>query len=138
MKKVYKSGISYWLLSIIMLVLSTVSVLLYLDGVPWIALLLILALFLFILQLFVNTYYVIEKEMLKIRSGFLYKLDLDIQQIIRIEETSSPLSSPAASFERLEIIYNKFDSVIISPKEKQLFIQDILQINPSIEIKYKK
>ena len=138
MKKVYKSGISYWLLSIVLLVLSTVSVLLYLDGVPWIALLLILALFLFILQLFVNTYYVIEKEMLKIRAGFLYKLDLDIQQIKRIEETSSPLSSPAASFERLEIIYNKFDSVIISPKEKQLFIQDILQINPSIEIKYKK
>jgi Bacterial PH domain len=138
MKKVYKSGISYWLLSLVLLVLSTVSVLLYLDGVPWIALLLILALFIFILQLFVNTNYVIDKEMLKIRAGFLYKLDLNIQQIIRIEETSSPLSSPAASFDRLEIIYNKFDSVIISPKEKKLFIQDILQINPTIEIKYRK
>ncbi len=138
MKKVYKSGISYWLLSILLIVLSTVSILLYLDGAPWYALLLVFALFAFILQLFVNTYYIIEEDVLKIRSGFLYKLNVDIHQIKKIEETNSPLSSPAASFDRIEIIYNKFDSVIISPKEKQIFIQDILQINPSIEVKYKK
>lgn len=138
MKKVYKSGISYWLLSILLIVLSTISILLYLDGAPWYALLLVFALFAFILQLFVNTYYIIEEDVLKIRSGFLYKLNVDIHQIKKIEETNSPLSSPAASFDRIEIIYNKFDSVIISPKEKQLFIQDILQINPTIEIKYKK
>ncbi len=138
MKMVYKSGISYWLLSILLIVLSAVSILLYLDGVPWYALLLVFALFAFILQLFVNTYYIIEDDVLKIRSGFLYKLNVDIHQIKKIEETNSPLSSPAASFDRIEIIYNKFDSVIISPKEKQIFIQDILQINPSIEVKYKK
>jgi hypothetical protein len=62
-------------------------------------------------------------------------LNIDIHQIKRIEETNSPLSSPAASFDRIEITYNKFDSVIISPKEKLGFIQDILQINPSIEVK---
>ncbi len=135
MKKKYKSGISYWLLNILLIVFSTVSILLYIDGVPWYAYLLIIILFVFILQLFVNTYYIIEGDVLKIRSGFLYKLNIDIHQIKRIEETNSPLSSPAASFDRIEITYNKFDSVIISPKEKLGFIQDILQINPSIEVK---
>lgn len=135
MKKKYKSGISYWLLNILLIVFSTVSILLYIDGVPWYAFLLIIILFVFILQLFVNTYYIIEGDVLKIRSGFLYKLNIDIHQIKRIEETNSPLSSPAASFDRIEITYNKFDSVIISPKEKLGFIQDILQINPSIEVK---
>jgi hypothetical protein len=135
LKKKYKSGISYWLLNILLIVFSTVSILLYIDGVPWYAYLLIIILFVFILQLFVNTYYIIEGDVLKIRSGFLYKLNIDIHQIKRIEETNSPLSSPAASFDRIEITYNKFDSVIISPKEKLGFIQDILQINPSIEVK---
>jgi hypothetical protein len=90
------------------------------------------------MQLFINTYYVIDKESLKIKSGFLYNAIIDIHSIRKIEESNSPLSSPAASFDRLEIIYNKYDSILISPKDKHSFIQDILKINPSIEIKYRK
>ncbi|MBM6499892.1 PH domain-containing protein [Flavobacterium macrobrachii] len=30
---------------------------------------------------------------------------------------------------------NKFDEIYISPKEKQLFIDEMLKINPNIEIK---
>lgn len=138
MKKVYKSKISYWLLSILLLVFTTILVLLFLDNAPWYAIVLILIITAFVLQLFVNTYYVIEGSELKIRSGFLFKMNLDINSIKKIEESNSPLSSPAASFDRLEIIYNKYDSILISPKDKNLFIQDILKINPSIEIKYRK
>lgn len=138
MKKVYKSGISYWLFGILLLVFSTITVLLILDNAPWYALVLIIAVFIFVIQLFINTYYVIDKELLKIKSGFLYNANIDIHSIRKIEESNSPLSSPAASFDRLEIIYNKYDTILISPKDKQLFIQDILKINPSIEIKYRK
>lgn len=138
MKRVFKSGISIGLLSILLSVFSTVTVLLILDDAPWYALLIIFLVVVFILQLFFNTYYVIEGSLLKIRSGFLYRMDIDIKTIKKIEESNSPLSSPAASFDRLEIIYNKFDSVLISPKEKKEFIELILIINPSIEIIYQK
>jgi len=138
MKNVYKSGISYWLFGILILVFSTITVLLILDNAPWFALLLIIAVFIFVIQLFINTYYVIDKESLKIKSGFLYNAIIDIHSIRKIEESNSPLSSPAASFDRLEIIYNKYDSILISPKDKHSFIQDILKINPTIEIKYRK
>lgn len=138
MKRVFKSGISIGLLSILLSVFSTVTVLLILDDAPWYALLIIFLVVVFILQLFFNTYYVIEGSLLKIRSGFLYRIDIDIKTIKKIEESNSPLSSPAASFDRLEIIYNKFDSVLISPKEKKEFIELMLIVNPAIEIIYQK
>ncbi|WP_422718577.1 PH domain-containing protein [Flavobacterium psychraquaticum] len=38
----------------------------------------------------------------------------------------------------MEIIFNKHDSVLISPKEKTEFIKAMLEINPTIDINYKK
>lgn len=43
------------------------------------------------------------------------------------------LSSPALSLDRLEVFYNKFDSVIISPQNKEDFIVALQNINPAIE-----
>ncbi|GAL89385.1 hypothetical protein JCM19538_1380 [Jejuia pallidilutea] len=34
--------------------------------------------------------------------------------------------------------FNKYDSVLISPNSKQLFINDLLLINPEIKIELKK
>ncbi len=138
MQKIYKSKISYGLLGILLTVFSSVTILLLNEEKAWYLVIFFVCLFAFIVQMFVSTKYIIDGTTLKIRSGFLYRLDLDIQQIKKIEETNSPLSSPAASFDRIEILYNKFDSVIISPKDKHLFIEDILKINSSVEIKYFK
>jgi hypothetical protein len=48
------------------------------------------------------------------------------------------LSAPATSFDRLEILYNSFDTVIISPKDKSGFITHMKTINPSIEVDEKR
>ena len=48
------------------------------------------------------------------------------------------ISSPATSIDRLEITYGKYDSVIISPKLKQQFINEITTLNPKVEVKFKK
>ena len=53
----------------------------------------------------------------------------------KIEKTNSILSSPALSLDRIAIKFNKFDEVYISPKEKQAFVDDLIKINPAIEIK---
>ncbi|MGB5271042.1 MAG: PH domain-containing protein, partial [Eudoraea sp.] len=54
-----------------------------------------------------------------------------------VSETNSIISAPAASFDRLEIIYNQHNSILISPRDKTEFIEHIKRINPQIEILYK-
>ncbi|MEG0697900.1 MAG: PH domain-containing protein, partial [Algoriella sp.] len=68
------------------------------------------------------------------KSGFLVNKKIDINSITKISKTNNPISSPALSLDRIEIFYNKYDSVIISPKNEQEFIQDLQKINSSIII----
>ena len=88
-----------------------------------------------ILQLFYSTKYVIQGNQLKVFSGFIRFKPIDIQAIKKIEKTSSIISAPAASLDRIEVSYGRFDSLIISPKDKAGFAQALLEINPDITIK---
>ncbi|WP_188747554.1 PH domain-containing protein [Parapedobacter defluvii] len=51
-----------------------------------------------------------------------------------IEETRNPISAPAPSLYRLEIFYNRFYSIAISPKDKPEFIANLIKLNPEIEV----
>lgn len=80
--------------------------------------------------LFHYTRYKLEGNQLSV-----YWIKIDIQSIRKICKTSNPISSPALSLDRIEIIYNKYDSLLISPKDKQSFVEDLLKINPNIEVR---
>ncbi|MDO9478112.1 MAG: PH domain-containing protein [Pseudohongiella sp.] len=54
-----------------------------------------------------------------------FKWRVPIKQITSITPTSSPLSSPALSLDRLRIDYGRGESIMISPKNKEQFIQDL-------------
>lgn len=82
--------------------------------------------------------YEINENKLTIRCGFIRYQKIPIQTIRKISETNNPLSAPAFSIDRLEIFYNKFDSVLISPKNKKEFIVHLTNLNPDIEVKLKK
>lgn len=88
----------------------------------------------FLVHLFLTTYYVIEGDRLRVRSGFLVNRIIEIDKIRKVETSKSFLSSPATSFDRIELSYNKFDTVTISPADKSSFVADLKQVNPSIEI----
>lgn len=133
---VYQSKISYGLLSLITLLFVSIIVFEILNSRSFETTLipsgiLILVSF-FMIHLFLSTRYIIAGEILKIRSGFIYKKDLEIKKIISISKTSNIISSPAASFDRIELKYGKFGSVIISPKDKTSFIEHLIKINPRI------
>ncbi len=88
-----------------------------------------------VLPMLLNTTYTIDGDMLKIRSGLIKFKDVNIATITRIENTQSLLSAPAASLtDRIEIFYNRFDSIVISPKNRNAFIADILSINPAVAV----
>ena len=88
--------------------------------------------------IFFTMRYVIDDEYLLIRTKFFPSQKVALQNIRKIEESNSILAAPAFSFDRLEIIYNKYDSILVSPEDKEQFIADLLNVNPEIEIKYKK
>lgn len=89
----------------------------------------------FIFYLLFSIKYWIDGNTLKIRNSFIYKKDIDVFEIKSISKSKSLISSPAAAFDRIEINYRKYDSVLVSPKEKQLFIKELMAINPGIENK---
>lgn len=136
--RVFKSKISKGLLLLIIIaILIAPAIMLYHRTHVWEAIILLLLTAIICLPALFNTYYAIEKNVLKIRSGLLYKKDISIDNIRKIVETNNMISSPAASLDRLEIFYNNFDSVLISPKDKAGFIGAIQDINPKVEVKYK-
>ncbi len=89
----------------------------------------------FLVYILYSMRYGIQDRFLHIKCGFLYNKKIDIENITKIEKTSSLLSSPAASLtDRIEISYSKFNSVIISPQNRKAFLKDLLAINSSIKL----
>ncbi|MDO4225365.1 MAG: PH domain-containing protein [Bergeyella zoohelcum] len=92
----------------------------------------------FIISLFLYSKYIIKDNDLIINIlGFKYCV-IKINEIISIEETNNPISSPASSLDRLKIKYGKGDFVIISPIKKLDFIKELQKINPNIDVKEKE
>ena len=85
-----------------------------------------------ILHMFFYTTYTIDQKMLHIRCGFFRYKPINIMNMKKISKSSSIISSPAASFDRIEIYYGKFDELIISPKHKLKFAADLQKINPNL------
>ena len=82
----------------------------------------------------INTIYRIENGFLHIRCG-LWKKKIAVSGIRRIETSRNLVSSPAMSLDRLEIFYDKFESVVISPKDKIGFVKALKIAQPNLEIR---
>ena len=137
MASVYKSKIGLELVIPLVLVLGTVLFLSTSEKPSWLGLAILSPVILFIVHMFMTTYYLIKGNTLIVKSGFLFNKNIDILTIKKISETNNPLSSPATSMDRIEITFGKNQSVIISPKNKREFINEIISLNPKIEVKYK-
>ena len=89
----------------------------------------------FITYLFTSIQYVIDADDLTIRCGFFYNKKIAIVSIKEINKTRNPISSFAASLDRLEIVYGENSFAIISPKDKQGFIEQIILMNKNVVAK---
>ncbi len=138
MKKLFKSKIGLELVIPLFLLFGTVLFLNVKDNTSWLGLAILLPVIVFIVYLFMNTNYTIEGNSLIVKSGFIINKTIDIKQIKKISETYDPISSPAISLDRLDIVYGHSKHIIISPKLKKEFIETIISLNPNIEIKLKK
>lgn len=134
MEKVYPSKIGPGIVGFIVLVLGVVVWLMLQEKPYWPGMAVLLPVTAFVVHMFLATRYIIEGNMLTIRSGFLYKRSIDIRTMHKIKTTSNIQSAPAASMDRIEITFGKREYVIISPKDRDAFIADILAVNAEITI----
>jgi hypothetical protein len=67
-----------------------------------------------------STYYVVEANTLKIRSG-PFGWSILISEIKSVRPSRSVLSSPALSLNRLEIQYGRGQSILVSPEDIEGF-----------------
>lgn len=127
--KIYKSKIDWWLILLIVGVLGypIVDGILSKEYTLSIVFTVLLVLFYFLAK---SIQYKIDGENL-----IIWKTKIPIQSIHKVYRTRIPLSSPALSLDRIGVVYNKYDEIFISPKEREEFIKELLKVNPNIEVK---
>ncbi len=131
MKQTFRSKIGPEIVIPMGLILGGVLVFMLILG-AWVGVLIIAVVLAFVVHLFATTYYTIDGAELKVRSGFLINITININTITKIVPTRSILSAPAVSLDRLEVFYNKYDSVVVSPGDNVGFIEALKGINEGI------
>ena len=134
--KKYKAKISYGLLIFVFLIFFVPFIFALIKNEFYGEMIVIIGflilLFAFILYLVFYTEYTIDNEHLKVKCGFFSYKPIKINEIKKISKTNNIISSPAPSFDRIEIKYGKFDEIIISPKDKFDFAKYLTKLNPNI------
>lgn len=126
--KIYKSKLDLWLLAVMVIALGGPIVGAILDKEFWLSLLFV-AIAVVVAIMFYYTRYTLDGENL-----IIYRTKIPIRSIRKIYKTRNPISSPALSINRIAICYNKYDEVLISPKDREDFIAELLKVNPDITV----
>ena len=130
MKTVYRSKVDLWLVVVIAAV-PIVLLEFILDGLntpdkfaELLALVIVLAVLGIFAWLYFSTRYTITGDFLLVKTG-PFSWVIPIEDIVRIEPTRNPSSSPALSLDRLLIRYGQSAELMISPKDKSGFMDEL-------------
>ena len=140
MSKIYKSKKDRWLVIVswfaIAVILISIFFLLMSTGftkynIIYTASMLLLVVFVF--YCLNSTSYLLKDDELVV-SCFFFKWKIPLSSIKEIFPTNNPLSSPALSLDRLNIVYGNEKHIMISPEDKTVFLQDIVSKNPNLKL----
>jgi hypothetical protein len=118
------------------LILTAVALLLIVEK-AWLGLPIIIALGLYIFDILRNTHYTVDEGNLTVVAGRFHKVQIPISNIYKIKPSRDPSKAPANSMDRLSIRYTKDGikkEVLVSPENKEEFMQALKDINGDIEI----
>lgn len=86
-----------------------------------------------------DTKYILKENRIFYNSG-PFRGSIAFDSIKKIERHSGlivPVTfKPALNTKGLIIHYNSFDDIYISPKQEELFLEELLKVNPDIEVVY--
>jgi hypothetical protein len=89
-----------------------------------------------ILMLAYPVFYEIKPSGLRIRSGLFIQYEIPLSSIETVRPTRNPLSAPAWSLDRLQIIYRKDGRstfALISPENKEFFLMELAGMAPHLQ-----
>jgi len=127
--KIYQSKYDWWLMLIVYGAMVLPIALGIIDG-EYLMSFLLLIITVLVTVLFYYTRYKIDEGKL-----IVMWTKIDVHNIRKIYKTRNPISSPALSLDRIAICYGKFDEILVSPKNREEFIKELLKINPDIEVR---
>jgi hypothetical protein len=127
----YKSKLGMEIVIPLLLILGC-TFYLHIAGGAWLGIVINSLVLLFVVYLYLQTKYIITGTDLVIRSGFFVNITIPIRDISSIRKTNNPISAPAFSLRRIEIHYGRSSSVIISPKDRAIFVTELQKINANI------
>ena len=136
---IYKSEIDYKIYNAVMLItLLSISPIFFVgefSPVLIIVLVIVAASLWLTYTVFHGIRYIInvEKQTLTVKIGFFTHGTYSIPEIKSVKKSNTWLSSPAASMDRIALKIS-FTPLVISPENRGQFINDLLSINPNIEI----
>ncbi len=134
---IYKSKIDSGIILLLVVSLLMPSMIFISEG-TWEGLLMLSLVAIFIAYLMRQTKYTINDTTLVVKAGFMVNIKIAISDIISVTKTDSIVSAPANSItDRIEIKYQHTKSeksVIISPKERDAFLNQLVKINPDIQV----
>lgn len=87
-----------------------------------------------VFDMLLHTDYTFKDNILHIRCGVLFRLDLPVSKITEITHKSTNLSSPALSARRIGLKYGRSNWVYVSPADQEDFISTLRSLNPEIKI----
>ena len=117
------------------LILTAVALLLIVEG-AWLGLPIVILLGLYLFDVLRNTHYTIDEGNLTLVAGRFHKVQIPISSITKIKPSRDPSKAPANSMDRLSIRYaidGKKKEVLVSPENKEEFMQTLKDINGDIE-----
>ncbi len=126
---VFSSKIDTWLL-IVLLASASVSLAIItrlwdqMSGSLWWLAVILALVVIFPVWILVSTRYAMSDDTLYVRCGPM-SWQIPIASISEIEKTSSPLSSPALSLDRLRVHYDGGRRIMISPEPREPFVRQL-------------
>ncbi len=138
MQKIYKTGISYFLLLLLGIPFFIFAYAIVTNEMSSKEFLLTAGsyslLFIGMYALISSFRYQITEDDLVIKGLLMKTIKIKLETIKKVEYSKNYISSPAGSLKRLEVYYNKYDSIVISPKDRKAFIDEIVSRNSGIVI----
>jgi membrane protein YdbS with pleckstrin-like domain len=133
MKKAFKSKVDYLFLPVVLILAIAEIYMIYLGSI--IGIVLIALLVLFFIYLYFDTLYTFTSDnRLEIKSGIFFHKEIYIKSIKKVRAVKHRKASPALSSDRLEISYNRYGRIVVSPNHQSEFIRELKEVNPRIRV----
>ncbi|HEX6177999.1 MAG TPA: PH domain-containing protein [Thermoanaerobaculia bacterium] len=136
----FRSKVDAWLLWLVRLsMVGTIALVLIAvisqgeAEAAWPAIAIVLVAYAFVEWIFQSTYYMVDQDYLRIRSG-PFRWRVLISEIESIAPSSSVLSSPALSLDRLRVSYRGGRSILVSPGDRASFVDALRSVNAAIRV----